>query len=129
MKTNPVHDLMQQGLRENVFPGAVLLVGRGDRPLFFEAYGKANLFSGQAMTRETVFDLASLTKPLATTLAVARLADQGRIGFDRPVGNWLPALGGSDKAAMALACCYSAATGAPPRRRICRLKACPRSIR
>ena len=102
MNSTPVNDLMQQGLRENVFPGAVLLVGRGDRPLFFEAYGKANLFSGQAMNRETVFDLASLTKPLATTLAVARLADQGRIGFDQPVGNWLPALGGSDKAAMTI---------------------------
>lgn len=102
MKRNPVHDLMQQGLRENVFPGAVLLVGKGDARLYFEAYGKANLFSNQPMTRETVFDLASLTKPLATTLAVARLADQGRICLDQPVGKWLPALAGSDKAAITI---------------------------
>ncbi|WP_319404850.1 serine hydrolase domain-containing protein [uncultured Desulfosarcina sp.] len=102
MKSDPIHDLMQQGLRENVFPGAVLLVGKGDAVLFFEAYGKANLFSNQPMTRETVFDLASLTKPLATTLAVARLADQGRIHLYQPVGTWLPALAGSDKAAITI---------------------------
>ena len=71
MNSHSIHHLMQQGLRENVFPGAVLLVGSGDTRLFFEAYGKANLFSDQPMIREAVFDLASLTKPLATTLAVA----------------------------------------------------------
>jgi CubicO group peptidase (beta-lactamase class C family) len=100
MNSNPVDHLMRTGLQDRVYPGAVLLVGHGDVPLFFEAYGFANLFSGQAMTRETVFDLASLTKPLATSLAVARLVDQGRIGLDEPVRTWLPALAGSDKAPL-----------------------------
>ena len=102
MNSHSIHDLMQKGLRENVFPGAVLLVGSGDTRLFFEAYGKANLFSGQPMTRDAVFDLASLTKPLATTLAVAKLVDQARIGLDRPVGTWLPELAGSDKATISV---------------------------
>ncbi len=100
MSSNPVNDLMQKGLQEHVFPGAVLLVGKGDAPLFSKAYGQANLFSGRPMTRETVFDLASLTKPLATTLAVARLVDQERIALDRPLAKWLPTLAGSDKATM-----------------------------
>jgi CubicO group peptidase (beta-lactamase class C family) len=100
MNHQPIHDLMQKGLRDHVFPGAVLLVGRGERSLFFEAYGQANRFTGQPMTRQTVFDLASLTKPLATTLAVARLVDKGRIDLDRPVATWLPVLAGSDKAAI-----------------------------
>ena len=100
MIIHSIDDLMKQGLREKVFPGAVLLVGNGNTRLFFEAYGKANLFSGQPMARDAVFDLASLTKPLATTLAVARLVDQGRIGLDQPVGTWLPALADSDKAAI-----------------------------
>ncbi|MEE4111692.1 MAG: serine hydrolase domain-containing protein [Desulfobacteraceae bacterium] len=100
MKSDPIHDLMQQGLRARVYPGAVLLVGDGDTRLFFEAYGKADLFSDQPMTRATVFDLASLTKPLATTLAVARLVDQARISLDEPVVTWLPELTGSDKATI-----------------------------
>lgn len=98
MDRNPVNELMQKGLRERVFPGAVLLVGKGDRPLLFEAYGQANLFTRQPMTRHTVFDLASLTKPLATTLAVARLVDQGLLHLELPVGTWLPDLNDSEKA-------------------------------
>jgi CubicO group peptidase (beta-lactamase class C family) len=100
MHPHPIDHLMNQGLRENVFPGAVLLVGRGDQPLFFKSYGSANLFAGLPMTRQTVFDLASLTKPLATTLAVARLVDQEQIVLDRPILRWMPALAGSDKATI-----------------------------
>ena len=92
--------MMQKATRDHVFPGAVLLVGRGEKTLFFEAYGQANRFNGQPMTRQTVFDLASLTKPLATTLAVARLVDLGEIVLDWPVATWLPVLSGTDKAAI-----------------------------
>jgi len=98
----PITELMQHGLRAKVFPGAVLLVGRGDRSVYFEAFGTANLFTRAPMARETVNDLASLTKPLATTLAVAKLVDRGDVGFDQPVERWLPALSGSDKSAITI---------------------------
>jgi CubicO group peptidase (beta-lactamase class C family) len=116
MNADPVNNLMKEGLRDRVFPGAVLLVGRGDNPLHFEAYGRANCFSDQAMTRETVFDLASLTKPLATTLAVARLVDRGRLDLDRPVENWLPALAGSDKAGLTVRQLLNHRSGLPAHR-------------
>lgn len=116
MDNYSVHDLMQTGLRDQIFPGAVLLVGRNDSPLFFKAYGKANRFSGQSMTRQTVFDLASLTKPLATTLAVARLVDGGRIDFDQPLETWLPILAGSDKAALTVRQLLSHQSGLPAHR-------------
>lgn len=99
MKIDPVDDLMKDGLQKHAFPGAVLLVGKGNAELFLRAYGKADLFSRSAMTPDTVFDLASLTKPLATALAVAKLADRGRIALDRPAADWLPELPG-DKAAI-----------------------------
>ncbi|WP_419661272.1 beta-lactamase [Desulfosarcina variabilis str. Montpellier] len=100
MNHHPIDEMMQNGLREHVFPGAVLLVGRGEDTLFFEAYGQANRFNAQAMTRQTVFDLASLTKPLATTLAVASLVDTRQIDLDRPVATWLPGLAQTDKAGI-----------------------------
>lgn len=100
MNQHPIDELMQTGLREHVFPGAVLLVGRGEDRLFFKAYGQANRFNAQAMTRQTVFDLASLTKPLATTLAVARLVDTGQIDLDQPVATGLPSLTNTDKAGI-----------------------------
>lgn len=93
-------DLMKRAVAERVFPGGVLLVSKADTVLFFRAYGRASIFRDRTMTKETVFDLASLTKPLGTSLAVARLVDQGRIGLDEPVGTWLPALAGSDKASL-----------------------------
>lgn len=97
MSAPPIDSLMEKGLCEAVFPGAVLLAGKAGGPLFFKAYGLANRFDRTPMTRQTVFDLASLTKPLATTLAVARLVDQGRLALDEPVAAVLPVLAGTDK--------------------------------
>ena len=49
------------------------------------------MFSRRAMTTDTVFDLASLTKPLATALAIIMLIQQGTLGMDQELGSVLPA--------------------------------------
>ena len=67
------NNLMKEAVSDNVFPGGVLLVSKDDPVIFFEAYGHANIFSGRPMTIHTIFDLASLTKPLATTLVIMKL--------------------------------------------------------
>lgn len=77
--------LVCAGLDEGVFPGAVVAVARGDQLVFLRPYGYANRFSRQVVTSETVFDLASLTKPLAMTLAVMALAENARIDLDAPL--------------------------------------------
>ncbi len=76
---------MADALATGAFPGAVLLAGKGGSVLFQKAYGLADIFSRQPMTLDTVFDLASLTKPLGTTLAVMRLVAAGALELDRPV--------------------------------------------
>ena len=68
-----IDKLMRQAIAEEVFPGGVLLVSKKGEILFHEAYGVTNLSRRVPVTPETIFDLASLTKPLATTLAVMRL--------------------------------------------------------
>ena len=75
--------LMRQAIADTVFPGGVLLVAKADAVVFFEAYGVADTFSGRKMIRNTVFDLTSLTKPLATTLSVIRLVSDGKLELDR----------------------------------------------
>lgn len=117
MTSNPVVALMRKGLRDGVFPGAVLLAGQGDRPVLFEAFGRADIFSNTPMTRRTVFDLASLTKPLATALAVARLVDAGVLDLDRPAADWLPGLSGSDKAGITVRQLLCHRSGLPAHRR------------
>jgi len=92
-----VNRLMKDAVANNVFPGGVLLVSKDRNIVFFEAYGDANLFSGRKMTQKTVFDLASLTKPLATTLAVMELIQQSKLNLEDHLGTVLPLFKNSDK--------------------------------
>ena len=85
-----VWQLMQQAVTDKVFPGAVLLVSKDHRCVFHDAFGSRNLFTGAPMTTGTIFDLASLTKPLATALAVMVLVQQDKAGLDQEIGDVLP---------------------------------------
>lgn len=108
-----VDRLMRQALADGVFPGAVLLVGRGENVLFHAAFGDANRFTGEPMTPGTVFDLASLTKSLATTLAVMRLHQQGRLDVEQRLASVLPAFGDGDKGGVTIAQLLSHTSGLP----------------
>ncbi len=71
-------------------PGIVLLVGRGDEILIHRAWGSRRLVPDAVpMTRDTIFDIASLTKPVGTTLAVLSLVERGAIKLDAPLGRYL----------------------------------------
>src|SRR6266542_2209649 len=71
-------------------PGAVIVVGQRDQVLYRKAVGsRAIVPSIESMTLDTVFDLASLTKVLATTPAVFTLWEQGRVDLDAPIGRYL----------------------------------------
>ena len=69
-------------------PGAVVVVGRGDRVVWRKAYGARALGPArEPMTLDTIFDLASLTKVVATTPAVMMLVEDGRIRLTDPVAH------------------------------------------
>jgi CubicO group peptidase (beta-lactamase class C family) len=108
-----VDRLMRRALADEVFPGAVLLAGRGEHVLIHAAYGVANRFTGQPMTTATFFDLASLTKPLATTLAVMRLYQQAQLDPEQHLASVLPAFDGSDKSRVTIAQLLSHTSGLP----------------
>lgn len=93
----PVDGLMNRAMSEEVFPGAVLLVGGAERVFFKRAFGVANRFTGEPVTLGTVFDLASLTKPLATTLAVMYLIQTGALALETPLGEVLPSFHKTEK--------------------------------
>jgi CubicO group peptidase (beta-lactamase class C family) len=111
---NNVQKLMQDGLARGVFPGAVLQVVADGKTVFKEAYGVANLFSGRPMTLDTFFDLASLTKPLATVLAIMVLADRGQLGLDHSIGDVYPELFGRHKAGITVRQLLTHSSGLPP---------------
>ena len=82
---------MQQAIAEKKLPGAVVLVGRGDRLLYQKAIGNRALVpSVEPMTLDTIFDLASLTKVVATTTSVMILVEEGKIRLTDRVSTFIP---------------------------------------
>lgn len=96
------NNLMKEAVSNDVFPGGVLLVSTAGSAIFFEAYGYANIFSGRQMTRDTIFDLASLTKPLATTLAIMKLISQQKLDLDKRLGSILSQFNSTDKGRISI---------------------------
>jgi serine-type D-Ala-D-Ala carboxypeptidase len=83
--------IIARGIKEGAYPGAVAMVGRHDGPPAVYACGHAALEPDQVpMQAETIFDLASLTKVVATTPVVLRLIEQQAIALDQPVQEILP---------------------------------------
>ncbi len=83
--------LVTEAIEAGRLPGAVVLVGRGDEVVYHEAFGDRALAPArEAMTLDTVFDLASLTKVVATTTSVMQLVEAGRIRLTDRVGTFIP---------------------------------------
>ena len=90
-----VENATEEAVKQRVFPGAVLLVGRGQDVIYERAFGWRSLIPDRApMNSSTIFDLASLTKPLATTLGIMLLVDEKKVHLDDQVNRFLPAFAG-----------------------------------
>ena len=93
MVASPIDATMDQAVNEGIFPGGVLLVASAGEIVHHAAYGFASLTPIQSPTTvETLYDLASLTKPLATTLAVMLLVQDQLLKLDEPLCHYLPQL-------------------------------------
>jgi CubicO group peptidase (beta-lactamase class C family) len=93
--------VVEAGLGEGAAPGVALAVGRRGRIVHMRGYGRIDAALGSAaVTDSTRFDLASLTKVVATTTAAMILEEEGRLDLDRPVRDYLPELDAPDKATI-----------------------------
>ena len=93
----PVFDpLVEDGIRRGAYPGAALIVGRRDTILFAKGYGHLTWSaSSQAVDPDsTMYDLASLTKIVATTTSVMLLVERGQVRLDEPVSTYIAELKG-----------------------------------
>lgn len=82
---------IEEAIAANKIPGAVCLIGQPGKILHFKAYGQRALVPArEAMTTDTIFDAASLTKVVATTTSVMRLFEQGKIRLADKVTAYLP---------------------------------------
>lgn len=86
-----VDEQINRAVSTGLIPGAVLLIGHDGQVVYRKAYGERALIPArEAMTADTIFDAASLTKVIATTSALMKLFDQGKIRLNDPVTNYLP---------------------------------------
>ncbi|MDZ7269722.1 MAG: serine hydrolase [candidate division KSB1 bacterium] len=93
-----VRALMQQAVRDSVFPGAVLLVARHGKIALHEAFGTLGYGAFNRPTPlHAIYDLASLTKVVAMTTACMLLYERGRLQLDEKVQTYLPEFTGQDK--------------------------------
>lgn len=98
-----IDEVVAAALAEKKLPGCVVLIGRPQGVAWCKAYGQRQLEpSTLPMTTDTVFDLASLTKPLATATAVMTLIEQQRLEIDDPVCRTLPEFGVSGKESITI---------------------------
>lgn len=82
---------IEEAIQKKQMPGAVCVIGQGERILHKKAYGFRSFEKpGEKMTLDTIFDAASLTKVIATTSAIARLYEIGKVDIDSPVAKYLP---------------------------------------
>ncbi len=93
-----IDDVVHRGIQAGGFPGAAVIVARHGGIVWEHGYGTLDWQSGVAVDPErTMYDLASLTKVVATTAAAMVLVDQGKLRLDERVTHYLPAFTGGAK--------------------------------
>ena len=90
---------IRTAIADHQIPGAVVLIGHNGRVVYRKAYGYRSLEPRrEAMTLDTIFDIASLTKVVATTSCVMRLIQYGQVRANDPVARYLPEFAANGKA-------------------------------
>ncbi|MCL2290695.1 MAG: serine hydrolase [Bacteroidetes bacterium] len=95
-----IDQIIEDGIKEKVFPGCQVLVLKKGKPIFAKNYGTINYQDKNHVTAHTIYDVASITKPLATTLALMKLYDEKKFSLKDTIGKFVPWLIGSDKSGL-----------------------------
>src|SRR5512142_1968619 len=86
---SPLSSFLQEAVDRGDVAGVVALVMSGDRIAYHEAFGKQDVGRGIPMARDSIFYIASMTKPI-TSVAAMMLVDEGKLGLDDRVDKYLP---------------------------------------
>lgn len=110
-----IDSIVNQAVAEHQLPGAVVVVGHDGKIVFRRAYGMRSLEPDrEKMTLDTIFDMASLTKPLMTATAVMQLYQEGKISVNDPVAKYLPEFAANGKGDITIRDLLTHYSGLPP---------------
>lgn len=97
-RLSAIDRVVEEGLRYERMPGCVVLVGYRGRIVWLKSYGSRQVKPDVVpMTADTVFDLASLTKPIATATSIMLLIEDGLVALDAPATKYIPEFGNNGK--------------------------------
>lgn len=95
---NVVDGIVKRAIEDHEIPGAVVLIGHNGRVVYRRAFGHRSLEpTVEAMTVDTIFDMASLTKCIATGMSVMRLIETGLVRLNDPVAKYVPEFAANGK--------------------------------
>ncbi len=100
--TQQLDKMLQDGIQNHIYPGCEVIALHHGQPIYHKAFGYLDYNQQDKVTPQTMYDIASLTKVAATTLAVMKLYDNGEIHLTDRIGKYLPYLAGTDKASLTL---------------------------
>ena len=81
--------VLNEDIQKDRIPGAVLAIARNGKLVYFQAFGYRDKAAGTKMTTDTIFNIASMTKPM-TAVAALSLVEQGKLVIDEPISRTLP---------------------------------------
>lgn len=96
-KLQEINKIVNAAINNKEFPGAQVLVAKKGKVVYYEAFGYLNYDLREPVTKNTIYDLASITKVASTLQAIMMLYDQGKLDIDRPLSHYLPELNATDK--------------------------------
>ncbi len=88
---------MARNIADGVFPGCRVLAAINEKVFYDKAFGYTRYDKIHPVDTNTLYDMASCTKVLATTLAIMRLYEQGKLNLDKTIGDYLPQAKGTNK--------------------------------
>ncbi len=110
---------VQAGIRDGVYPGAAVVVGRRDTILYRHGYGSYTPRDSRTPDPDwSLWDVASLTKVVATSTSVALLVQQGKISLDDPVSRYVPRLSGRGRDSITVRMLLDHTSGLPAWKRL-----------
>ena len=90
-KLNQIDALVDADIADKKLPGAVVIVGHKGKIVYRKAFGNRSLVpTVEKMTVDTIFDVASLTKPVATATSIMILVEQGKLRLNDTIGKFIP---------------------------------------
>jgi len=99
---NGIDSIVQEGIKEEAFPGCQILIAKDGVVIYNRAFGSYEYNGKRKVTNNDIYDLASMTKASATVPAIMKLYDQSKIKLTTSISTYAPALKGTDKSGITI---------------------------